>query len=279
MTLRVIAINDLCGLGHSSLAVALPVLSAMGHQVLPVPTAILSSQTDGFDHYINVDLSTTLPDYLNHWHTVKVSANALYSGYLASAKQINDVIWAINHLLDSKALVLVDPVLGDGGQLYDTMDEKMVLNMQNLIAHAKLITPNATELCALCGESLKSTLPTTFVEKAMHHLTSLGPRFIVVTSFDTDKGQLLTAAYDAEQNKFSIHPTPYLPVHYPGTGDLFASVLLGHLINKQNLATATQQACDFVTKAIRAAIAEAHPPREGVPFEGLLSELFPKLTV
>lgn len=270
---RIIAINDLCGLGHSSLAVALPVLSTMGHQVLPAPTAVLSSQTDGFTDYTNVDLTDTLPAYLKHWQKVGVQADALYSGYLGSSEQIADVRFAIGHLTKDDALILIDPVLGDGGMLYDTMTDEMVSAMRELARHAGIITPNATELRALCGLPLDDDLNADDLRQAMISLAKDGPHWVVTTSFAESKDELTTACYDRHTDAFTLHRQRKLPAHYPGTGDLFASILLGKLLAGLSLSDAARTAGIFVSKAISRAMQLAVPPREGVPFESLLKEL------
>ncbi len=270
---RIIAINDLCGLGHSSLAVALPVLSTMGNQVLPAPTAVLSSQTDGFTDYTNVDLTDTLPAYLSHWQAVGVQADALYSGYLGSSEQISDVRYAIDHLTKDNALILIDPVLGDGGMLYDTMTDEMVAAMRELARSAGIITPNATELRALCGLPLDDALSADDLRQAMIALSETGPHWVVTTSFAESSEELTTACYDRHTGAFTLHRQRRLPAHYPGTGDLFASVLLGKLLAGAPIADAARTAGIFIAKAIARAMQLNVPPREGVPFESLLKEL------
>lgn len=269
----VIAIHDLSGLGHSSLAVALPVLSVMGHQVLCAPTAVLSSQTDGYSGYSNVDLSEMLPRTLAHWAQTGLSAGAVYSGYLANPGQAADVMTAIDRFLAPDGIALVDPVLGDGGRLYDTMTPELTSAMRELIGHATLITPNATELRALADIPLDAPLPLPALKEAVRHLAALGPRQVIVTSYGEADDRLTTAIYDRASDRLTTHDEPRRPGHYPGTGDLYASVLLGHLLNGRPLETAAIEAGHFVARAIDLAIAAGRPAREGVPFEPLLKEL------
>ncbi len=279
---RIIAIHDLCGLGHSSLAVALPIISAFGHQVLPVPTAVLSSQTDGFTDYSQHDLTATLSDYLTHWQKVGVRADALYSGYLANPRQMQHVAFCARHLLAEHALVLIDPVLGDGGRLYSHFDQEMVTAMRELIRCAHIITPNITELCLLSDLNPAVPLSDADLRAAVRHLSAEGPKVVVVTSFASKDNELHTLCYERAGDCFSVLSQPRIPAHYPGTGDLFASVLLGRLMQDAPLTDAAQTASAFVSRAIALALEARTPPREGVPFEALLHPLsggfFPKLS-
>lgn len=270
---RIIAIHDLCGLGHSSLAVALPVISAFGHQVLPVPTAVLSSQTDGFTDYSQLDLTATLNNYLRHWQQVGVTADALYSGYLANPQQMKYVSFCARHLLAENALVLIDPVLGDSGQLYSHFDQEMVSAMRELIRCAHIITPNITELCLLAD--LNPAVPPSDADlrAAVRHLSEEGPAVVVVTSFSFKDDKLHTLCYERAADCFNVLSQPRIPAHYPGTGDLFASVLLGRLMQEASLTDAAQTASASVSRAISLALDAHTPPREGVPFEALIHQL------
>lgn len=273
----VIAIHDLCGLGHSSLAVALPVLSVTGRQVLCAPTAVLSSQTDGYTDYTNVDLSDTLPQTLRHWQKEDVLAAAVYSGYLAHPAQINDVRYAIEHLLTPGGIALIDPVLGDEGALYDTMTPAFVSAMQDLLQHATVITPNATEFRALLGLPLHAPLPERELPQALAHLAEKGPGQIIVTSYGEAKDHVSTVIYDHAAGLFQMHQQKRLPGHFPGTGDLYASVLLSALLQDIALPDAARDAGVFVAQAIALALEAGRPAREGVPFEQLLPKLCPSV--
>lgn len=126
---RVMAIHDLSGLGRSSLMAVTPVLSVMGMQVCPVPTAVLSSQTSGFHDYTFVDLTPIMPKYLQHWKSLQMDFDCIYSGFLGSAEQIHMMREILQEFSNQDTLVIIDPVLGDDGELYDTMDMDMVKQM------------------------------------------------------------------------------------------------------------------------------------------------------
>lgn len=275
---RVAAIHDLSGIGRSSLAVVLPILSCMGVQVCPVPTAILSTQTSGFRDYSFVDLTMSLPAYVGHWQSLGLTFDCIYSGFLGSKAQIELVSDFIDHFADDQTMVVVDPVLGDDGALYDTMDPEMVGEMLGLIQKADLITPNFTEFLYLIGASYRPDFPLEQVKEGLRDLSGQGPRIVIATSvpLGQDNKQTMVLAYDGFLEHFAQVTCDYIPASYPGTGDIFASVVVGCLLRGDNLAVALQMGVDFVTTAIRNSYQADEPTREGVVFEPILPMLFKK---
>lgn len=130
MSKTLAAINDLSGLGQSSLCAILPIISVMGIQACPLPTAVLSSQTDGYHDYAFQDLTALWPKYFAHWQKEAPTFDCIYSGFLGSVRQIDLIANFIENFARKHTLIAVDPVLGDGGKLYDTMNEEMVVQMQ-----------------------------------------------------------------------------------------------------------------------------------------------------
>ena len=265
------AIHDLSGLGHSSLAAVMPILSVMGIQVCAMPTAILSSQTDGYEGYSFVDLTNTLPQFIKHWERLQLDFQCIYSGFLGSAAQIALVSDFIAAFRRPDTMVVVDPVLGDDGALYDTMDEAMVRQMRSLVARADVITPNFTELLLLAGEPYRLQASETEIKGWMRDLAESGPRIVLVTSVPTAKAdQTQVWAYDRGQGEFYQVACEYLPVSYPGTGDIFTSVLTGRLLNDWPLKEAIADAADFVAQAIRITMKADSNRAEGVQLELVL---------
>ena len=146
---KIAVINDLSGFGKCSLTVALPILSAMGVECNPIPTAILSNQT-GFDDFYSVDFTPHLTPYIDMWKKQNVHFDAILTGYLGSEKQVDIILDFIYHF-GKNSLVFVDPVMADDGVLYDTYDDALCEKVKALTKKANIITPNLTELCILCG--------------------------------------------------------------------------------------------------------------------------------
>lgn len=270
---RVLAMHDLSGLGRSSLMAVTPVLSVMGIQVCPVPTAVLSTQTSGFTDYTFVDLTETIPAYLRHWKQLQMDFDCIYSGFLGSVQQISIMQDILHNFASSNTLVVVDPVLGDDNALYDTMDVQMVAQMRNLIRQADIITPNETEVKLLLDLPMEQKLYAEQLEPYMHRLAALGPKTVVVTGVEKQSGGHCVCCYQRMQDVVCMIDYQELPVRYPGTGDIFAAVMIGGLLQGDSLEASIQRSADFICATVADAIAADEPVRDGVQLEKNLYRL------
>ncbi|WP_102400815.1 pyridoxamine kinase [Haloimpatiens massiliensis] len=274
---RVAAIHDLSGFGRSSLTAIIPILSTMGIQVCPLPTAILSTQTDGFEDYSFLDLTDSMEGYINHWHKLKIDFDCIYSGFLGSPRQISIISNFIDLFKREHTLVVIDPVMGDNGELYNTMDISMIENMRNLIKKADIITPNITEAAYLIGENLNKDSDVTedLIKNCCIRLSDLGPNIVIITSvpdLSNDKNTSVVA-YNKEDNVFWKVSCKYIPTFYPGTGDSFTSVLIGSLLQGDSLPIALDRGVQFISTSIKASYGFKYPNREGVLLERVLDTL------
>jgi pyridoxine kinase len=277
---RVAAIHDLSGFGRTSLTVVIPIFSSMGIQVCPLPTAVLSTHTAGFTDFRFVDLTSSMPDFLAHWKTLGLHFEAVYSGFLGSAAQVEIVIDCIHSCLAPGGIAMVDPVLGDNGILDPTMTPEMVESMRHLIKHASCITPNLTEAALLLDEPYPFEAEQTGLDIALLRdwlcrLTDSGPETAVVTSVPLGPGRRNTAvvAYQSRLKRFWRAPYDYVPAFFPGTGDTFTSVLTACLMQGDSLPLAMDRAVQFVTLGIRATFGHDVPTREGIFLERVLPAL------
>ncbi len=271
---RIAAINDLSGFGRCSLTVIMPVLSAMGMQVCPVPTAVLSTHTGGFRDIVSQDLTPLMPNYLQHWLSLGIQFDAVYSGYLGSKDQANFIIEFIQSLRNhSTPLCVVDPVMADNGKLYSSISKAMLVEMKRLTRIADVITPNYTEACILLDEEYH-TAPKSEAEihTMLEKLKELGPKQVIITSLPYSGG-FCNAGLDIKPNSCFINPYDAVAAHYPGTGDLFTSLLTGKLLKGDTLEMATTFASSFVRTAVVATFSAGTPPRDGVLIEPLLGKL------
>ncbi|MFA4845397.1 MAG: pyridoxamine kinase [Patescibacteria group bacterium] len=274
MIQRVAAIHDLSGFGKASLTIVIPTLSSMGIQVCPLPTAILSTHTGGFSGFSFLDLTEEMEKIVAHWKTVGTKFDAIYSGFLGSPKQIDVVSGFIRDFRCDTQLVVVDPVLADDGELYQTMGQEMVEGMRTLVTKADLVTPNLTELALLVGEPHSETTTLEEIKRWMRELADHGPRYVVVTSVPVhETGQSSVIGMDAQTNRFWRVKNDKVPVQYPGTGDTFTSVLLGSMMRGESFPTALDRAVQFVSLAIRWSFGFDHAHREGVAIEAVLQTL------
>lgn len=274
------AIHDLSGFGRSSLTIILPVLSSMGVQVCPLPTALLSTHTGGFDDYVFLDLTENMEAVSRHWKKLDVQFDAVYSGFLGSSSQVEIVRNFIDTFRREEQLVMVDPVLGDDGETYGPFGEDMVKQMRRLVEKADIITPNYTEASLLLDEPFETEANPELLKEWMLRLSDMGPKIVIITSVQmTEQPEISTVtAYDREDGRFWKVVCDYVPVFYPGTGDLFASVLVGALLQGDSLPIAVERAVRFVSMSIRATFGHRTPNREGVLFERVLGSLNAPLT-
>ena len=272
-TPRVAAIHDLSGLGRCSLTVALPVLSVMGSQCASLPTAVLSSQTGGVSGYTFCDMTDQMGPIADHWKAVDARFDAIYTGFLGSERQLGLVEQFLADFTREDTLVLVDPVMGDDGAAYDTYGDALINGMRRLAERAHIITPNPTEaafLLGLPGDALKNG--TISPEEAVKRLSLEGRRSVVLTGYrrGENTGSL---CLDAATGQLSITENPCVEVSYPGTGDLFASVLCGGMLQGRTLPESAALAENFVHECIVRTAERGLPKFHGVDFEPLLGGL------
>lgn len=273
MIKKVAAIHDLSGIGRCSLNVAILILSVMKLQVCPVPTAILSNQT-GFETFSLLDFTPYMEDYIAHWKSIGYTFNCIYSGFLGSAQQIEQVIAFIKYFKNPDTLTVIDPVMGDDGQLYAIYDEDYKVHMRKLITYADVITPNYTEFLMLIdqqevGSSVKE------IYKAAEAIKALGLKKMVITG--VIKGDKISnIAIDFELGEIVEESMPYNHKSYSGTGDLFASILSGFMLNGYTLQEATKKATQFISKTINYTQVQGLKETEGILFEHYLGELMIK---
>ncbi len=265
---KVAAIHDIAGFGRSSLTVVLPTLSVLGHQACPAPTAVLSSITGFYTAYAMEDMTGFLARCFRHWKKENCRFDCIYTGFIGSAKGVEITKQFIEET--AAPLVVVDPVFADDGKCYDCFDETMVQAMERLAEKADVITPNLTEACFLTGERMEKSLACAM--RCMEVLVKKTRGSVVITGVPCDK-TVAILVYDRSENALYKIENPYLHTHYPGTGDLFTSVLCGALLSGQGLPDAAGKAADFVFTAIRTAKEEGVPVREGVPMELLVPRL------
>lgn len=269
---RVAAIHGLAGFGRSSLAVVMPTLSAMGVQVCPVPTAVLSTHTGGLGEVESRDLTDYIRPCVEHYKRLGLEFEGIYSGFLANASQTGDVQAFLSAY--PNALAVVDPVMGDHGKTYRTCTPELVAQMRGLVRSATVITPNMTEAFILLGESYShEPLPRQKLKSMMARLAEQGPGYVVLTSAELASGVCATVGYDRAQNAYWCVPYDYVPASYPGTGDIFASVLTGSLITGDSFPMAMARASAFVELAIKTTFSYGTDTRYGVMLEKCLGWL------
>ncbi len=270
---RVAAIHDLSGFGRCSLSVIMPALSAMGVQVCPVPTAILSTHTGGMGDVEMRDLTDYISEALGHYRRLNLEFDCVYSGFLSNEAQIDHCLEFLEAY--PKALHVVDPVMGDHGKPYRTCTADIRRRMLELVREAGIITPNLTEVSILLGiDYPQGPLTTSQTKSYLARLGELGPGQVVITGVNLMSGIITNVGYDRDRNAYWRADCQYVPVAYPGTGDLFAAVLTGGLLSGDSLPLAISRATAFVELCIKTTYGYGTDPRFGV----LLEHSLPWLT-
>ncbi|MDR2505356.1 MAG: pyridoxamine kinase [Oscillospiraceae bacterium] len=271
---RVLAIHDLSGVGKCSLTTALPILSCMGHEVAALPTAVLSTHTGGIDGYTYRDLTCDMRRIIEHWLALGLSFDAIYSGFMSSAEQMEILTDSIPKLKGEHTLILVDPVMGDGGAIYKTYTPAMVSAMKKLVTLADIITPNRTEAAILTGAKYDTDFSSAEdILAVCRALSDMGPRYVIISDVNARENQIGAAVYSRETHMFDITAREYIEGTWHGTGDIFASVLLGGMLNGRNVYDACRAACDFTHAAILQTKLNGTDTRFGIAFEPLLKNL------
>lgn len=279
---KIALINDLSGFGKCSLTAAIPVVSCLGVQACPLPTAVLSAQT-GFPSYFCDDYTNKMNYFTDEWKRMNVSFDGIYSGYLGSSDQIHNVLYFLEQFHTKDTLYLADPVMGDNGRRIRIFTDELLDAMKTLTKKANVITPNLTELCLLADadyDELRShssdedylkrieEIEYSLLEKAEVKQTVLVTGIIRSDGKQTYMGNLALS----EQETF-YHETPFTGMSFSGTGDLFASVITGSLVQGYSIKEAVLKATYFLQPAIEEASRENIEHNHGVHFEKYLNLL------
>ena len=273
---RVAAVHDMCGYGTCSLTCAIPILSACGCDVCPVPTALFSAHTM-FPVFTFHDTTDLLDDYLDAWREERVDLDGVYSGFLGSAAQVS----IIERLYRDypKALRLVDPVMGDDGRTYPTYTPDMCRAVVRLARKADVLMPNLTEASILTGRQWAgSDLPDAAVRDLVGALLDLGARNVVLKGVDRDDGLIRNYVASRERGASACTEISHrkLPFMAPGTGDTFASALVGAVMAGRPMVEAARIAGEFVRSAMEHTPDQPGHAERGVSFElslGMLTGL------
>lgn len=270
--LRICAVHDISCIGRCSLTAAVPIISAAGIEANIIPTAVLSTQTGGFEGYTYRDLTEDIVPVAEHWKTLGVEFDAFYTGFLGSIEQISIVSSVIDRLKTRNTAVIVDPVMADNGKLYPVFDSHFPAEMKKLCRKADLIIPNMTEAMLMLGESYKEGPYTReYIASLMKRLTYIGPSNIVLTGVFFDDSTMGAVTYDRERNEICYCGEERIKGSFHGTGDIFASALTAGLMKGLRISDAAALAVSFVVESIKRTVKAGTDPRYGLNFEEGLS--------
>lgn len=266
---KVLAINDISGFGRCSLSVIIPILSCIGVQVCSIPTAILSTHTGNLGDFQFRDLTDFIKPAFNHYQDLNLEFECVYTGFLGSASQIDICLEILKS--NKNAFKVVDPVMADNGKLYKTFDNNMKNRIIELVVAADMITPNLTEAFILLGQPHKfETISCQEARSMLLKLSKLYSRYVIITGVNLADGFMANIGYDRDSNFFWRVNCDYVPVSYPGTGDIYASIVVGSFLKGDSMPIAMDKATKFLELAIKTTYSYKSDPRYGVMFESCL---------
>lgn len=284
MTRKIAVINDLSGFGRCSLTVAISVLSAMGVQACPLPTAILTAQTEYPSYYCD-DYTDKMEIYRSEWEKMGQKFDGIYTGFVASEAQICHIFDFISTFRTKDTFLLVDPVMGDDGITYDVFTPALLEQMKKLALMADIITPNMTELCLLTGYEYNELIKITDYHQLMNQIHDLGekickmgPSHVIVTGiqFEEENGIRKMGNFYISSGDSTLVAFPYVGGSYSGTGDLFASCLAAGIARGMEIPVIIEMAGNFLEHALTDSVAEEVPENDGVNYEKYLYLLIEK---
>ena len=271
---RVAAIHDVSGFGRCSLTVALPIISSAGTETVVMPTAVLSTHTGGFTDFTYRDLTDDMRPITDHWKSLDLKFDAIYTGFLGSFEQQDIVIEFFEKFKTEDNLVVVDPVMADNGELYKIFTPEFAVGMRNVCSKADIIMPNMTEAALLIGEKYNPGPYTEeYIEDVLKKLASIGPDRVILTGVFFDDEHLGAASYVHSVDEISYSFSKRVPGYFHGTGDVFGSALVAALMNNFDLHQASEIAVRFTTKCIQRTAEAKTDIRFGVNFEQTIPEL------
>ena len=274
---RIVTIQDISCVGKCSLTVALPIISAMGIETAVIPTAVLSTHT-AFKNFTYRDLTGDLPKIAKHWKQEKFNFDGIYTGYLGSIEQIDMLKEFFKQFKTPDNFIFIDPVMADNGKLYAGFDAKFVKEMKKLCKMADIIVPNLTEASYMLEKEYKEIYSEQEIKDILIELNNLGPKYVVLTGVSFKDNKLGVMSYNKETNEFFTYFKEKIPAKYHGTGDIFASTLVGAITNNNTLEEGLKIAVDYVWETINDTYKTNKKDAYGVNFETKIPYLINRIS-
>jgi len=266
----VLVFNDISSVGRCSLLNVIPILSVLKTQVIPITTTILTTHTGGFKSVKSLDLTSFMPEYLKSYIDNGITIDGIYTGYFSNGKQCNIVLDYINHY--NYAKIIVDPIMGDNGKIYSKITQNIINGITDLVKIADIVTPNLTEAYILLGEKIiNQRVSQDKAIKMLYGLQKLGAKTIVIKGVTLEDNKIYN--FVLENNKIYKIGYKLIRQNYPGTGDIFASVIVAEYINKESVKDSAYKATKFLQEVVEKTYERGCDPKYGVEFENHLKLL------
>ena len=264
---KILTVQDISCFGQCSLTVALPILSAAGHETCILPSAVLSTHTAGFYGYTFRDLTDDIPAITAHWKKEGLFFDAIYTGYLGSTQQIAYVKDMFANLSAKGCITIVDPAMADGGKLYPAFDQAFVEEMRSLAFSADIILPNITEACFLTGIEYKEKYDEAYINELIRALQKAGAKTVVLTGVGYTDDTTGVVVSDEKGTQYYKHEKISKGSH--GTGDVYSSAFAGALLHGFDTYKSAVIAADYTVACIKNTVGDSSH-WYGVKFEPVL---------
>ena len=246
---QILLINDMAGYGKVATAAMLPILSYFGHPTYNLPTALVSNTLD-YGKFNILDTTEYIKGVFPVWKELGFSFDAIATGFIVSEYQAGIISRYCMEQAARGTVIFVDPIMGDEGKLYNGVTEAAVKSMREMLSVAHLCYPNYTEACYLTERQFRAEGVTPDEARSLlDRLREIGSESALITSITVD-GQSSVVGYNHSEDSYFMLPYTEIPVHFPGTGDIFSAVLIGHLLDGERLESSTQAAMDAVYRLI-----------------------------
>ena len=271
MEKQILLINDLPGYGKVALSAMIPVLSHMGHHLYNLPTALVSNTLD-YGRFEILETTHYMKQTIDVWEELGFTFDAAAVGFVVSESQAALIADYCTRLKERGATIFLDPIMGDDGKLYNGVTSQTISHMRGLLHTSDYGIPNYTEATCLAGlEYLDGGLTKIQAENLIKQLIQAGAKSLAVTSAKVD-GQDCVIVYDAASKTIDYLPFDYIPVRFPGTGDIFSAIFVGNILNGLDLIASTQRAMDNV-RTMLVANRDNADKYKGIPLESCLEVL------
>ncbi|MGF6906602.1 pyridoxamine kinase [Fusobacterium sp. PH5-44] len=248
MLKNILLINDIPGYGKVAIAAMTPILSSMGYSISNLPTALVSN-TLNYEKFQILDTTDYMKNTIQVWKELKFNFDCICTGFIASSEQVNIINGFIeDHSSTNNVMIIVDPIMGDYGKLYHGVPLSRINDMKNLMKNADIAIPNFTEATFMCDfYAGHNDILEEDIIPLIDKIRNLGAKSVVITSINIkNSSRHLVCGYDRQVNKYFSYEYEHIPIKFPGTGDIFSSILTGHVLNGKPLSTSVKKAMDGV---------------------------------
>lgn len=269
---NILTIQDISCFGKCSLTIALPIISAMGVETVILPTAVLSTHTM-FKNFTVKDLTDQLIPITDHWKSEGIRFDAIYTGYLGSAEEIEIAKRIFDEFGGDDTMIFIDPVMADNGKLYPAFDMEYAKLNAGLCGKADIIVPNLTEACFMTDTEYREDYDRAYIDELLEKLAALGAKKVILTGIAFNEGKTGVYGFDTVTGEKIVYENNRIDAAYHGTGDLFSSVSVGALVQGVSLTDAFKLAADYTARTIEETVKNPDKPWYGVDFETTIPEL------